>query len=164
MFLVRFKRNKNLTLIYTIIQLENLLYKGQWQGFFSYGNEYGTIVSGQEAEFRLFIEKFDNGEFSGRVIDWDGFGVDGEISKVKGFIEGDIISFIKEYDKMHIIDDFGNCSVQEGVKGYKVVYEGRYNKDKNYFEGDWEIVYDLFSNSELIFQEKVTGKWRMYRN
>jgi hypothetical protein len=54
--------------------MSELLYIGQWQGFFSYGPEYGEIVHGQEVEFRLFIEEYNEGQFSGKVIDWEGIG------------------------------------------------------------------------------------------
>jgi hypothetical protein len=144
--------------------MENLLYIGQWQGFFKYGPEYGTIVEGQEAEFRLFIEDYKDGEFGGRVIDWEGFGVDGEVSIVKGFVNKEMISFTKQYDQSFIIDEWGNSSIEEGAPGHKVIYEGRFDKKTNYFVGQWEIVRDLAHTPELTLEEVATGTWRMRRH
>ena len=123
--------------------MDNLLYIGQWQGFFKYGPEYGTIVEGQEAEFRLFIEEYKDGEFSGRVIDWEGFGANGEVSIVKGFVNGEMIGFTKQYDQSFIIDECGNSSIEQGIPGHKVIYEGRFDKKENHFFGQWEIVSDM---------------------
>jgi len=67
--------------------MDDLLNIGQWQGFFKYGPEYGNLINGKEAEFRLFIEDYTNGQFSGRVIDWEGFGVEGKTAFGKGFIK-----------------------------------------------------------------------------
>jgi hypothetical protein len=85
--------------------MNNLLCIGQWQGFYSYGPEYGEYIEGKETEFRLFIEEITKDEFSGRVIDWDGFGADGQISEVKGFISGQVISFIKKYPNCQLMDE-----------------------------------------------------------
>ena len=144
--------------------MDNLLYIGQWQGFFKYGPEYGTIVEGQEAEFRLFIEDHKDGEFSGRIIDWEGFGVNGEVSVVKGFVNGDLISFTKQYSQSFIIDDWGNSSTEEKVPGHRVLYEGRFDKKTNHFLGAWEIVRDLAHTPELTLEEVMTGTWRMHRH
>jgi hypothetical protein len=144
--------------------MENLLYTGQWQGFFKYGPEYGTIVEGQEAEFRLFIEELKEGQFKGRVIDWDGVGAEGETSIVNGFIKGDMISFTKQYEQHYIIDPWGESDIEHGEPGHKVIYEGYFDKKTNSFIGEWEIIYDITHTTELTIQEIFSGTWRMHRN
>ncbi|HLP37962.1 hypothetical protein [Lacibacter sp.] len=144
--------------------MSNLLSLGQWQGFFQYGPEYGTIIEGQEAEFRLFIEDYNDGKFSGRIIDWEGLGVDGEVSEVHGFIDGDLMSFTKQYSRSFIIDEFGNTSIEEGVPGHSVIYEGHFDKETNNFLGKWEIVREVGHTSELTLEEVCSGSWRMRRH
>ncbi|WP_153796621.1 hypothetical protein [Foetidibacter luteolus] len=144
--------------------MDNLLYIGQWQGFFKYGPEYGTIVEGQEAEFRLFIEEYKDGQFSGRIIDWEGIGTNGEVSVMKGFIHGNIVSFTKQYHQSIIIDEWGNSSSEEGVPGHTVIYEGHFDKKTNHFVGKWEIVKDLAHAPDLTIEEVYTGTWRMHRH
>lgn len=144
--------------------MDNLLYIGQWRGFFKYGPEYGTIVEGNEAEFRLFVEEYKDGEFSGRIIDWDGLGVDGEVSVMKGFINEGVVSFTKHYDQNFIIDELGNSSIIEGVAGHTVIYEGHFDETMNYFVGTWEIAIDLEHTSDVTLQEIWAGTWRMHRH
>lgn len=144
--------------------MNDLLSIGQWQGFFKYGPEYGTIIEGNEAEFRLFIEEYNDGKFSGRIIDWDGLGADGEVSEMQGFIDGDLISFKKQYFRSFIIDEFGNTSVEEDVPGHTVIYEGRFDKKTNNFLGKWEIVRELSHTPYLTLEEVLSGTWRMCRH
>lgn len=143
--------------------MDNLLYIGQWQGFFQYGPEYGSIVAGQEAEFRIFIEEVIEGQFKGRVIDWDGLGANGEISSVKGFISGNFINFTKQYSENYLIDEWGDCITQDVVPGHKVVYEGNYDKMSNTFIGTWEISIDMEHTPHLTIEDVMTGTWRMHR-
>lgn len=144
--------------------MDNLLYIGQWQGFFKYGPEYGTIVEGHEVEFRLFIEEYERGQFRGRIIDWDGLGVDGEVSVMKGFINEGAVSFTKHYGQNFIIDELGNSSIIEGLPGHTVIYEGHFDEKMKCFVGTWEIVIDLEHTTDVTFQEILSGTWRMYRH
>lgn len=143
--------------------MSHLLSLGQYQGFFQYGAVYGTLIEGQKAEFRLFIEEYKNGIFSGRIIDWEGMGADGEVSAVQGFIEGDLISFTKQYSRRLIFDDFGNTTIEEGMPGYAVIYEGHFDKETNNFQGSWEIVQDTFHTPTLMIEDISSGSWRLHR-
>ncbi|MBM3417500.1 MAG: hypothetical protein FJY17_01090 [Bacteroidetes bacterium] len=145
-------------------KMDNLLCIGQWQGFYSYGPEYGEYVESKEAEFRLFIEEITKDEFSGRVIDWDGFGVDGEISEVKGFISGQLISFIKKYPNCRLMDKFGNVEVVEDMPSIEVLYKGEFDSAKGSFAGKWEISQDVEEEEGLINKYITTGIWRLHRS
>jgi len=144
--------------------VDDLLYIGQWQGFYSYGPEYGEYVQGKEAEFRLFIEEIYNDEFSGRVIDWDGFSVDGEISEVKGFISGQLISFIKKYPNCRLMDEFGSVEVVQDLPSIEVLYKGEFNSAKGSFVGIWEITQDMEAEDGLINKYITTGIWHLHRS
>ena len=144
--------------------MEELLYIGQWQGFFEYGPEYGDFVQGHQAEFRLFIEAYQDGQFSGRIIDWEGLGANGEVADVKGFIDEDLISFTKQYPQMHTIDKWGNSGVEQDVPGHKVVYEGRFEKTTKSFVGTWEINTEVEHTPESTLEYVMTGTWRMHRS
>lgn len=143
--------------------MSDLLYIGQWQGFFSYGPEYGDIIQGQEVEFRLFIEEYSDGQFTGRVIDWEGIGANGEVAEVKGFIRSDYISFTKKYPEFYVLDEWGNESIEQDMPGHSVVYEGRYDFQNKCFMGSWEITMSGELIGEFLIEEITTGKWRMKR-
>jgi hypothetical protein len=137
------------------------LHKGQWQGFFCYGPEYPQFVEGKEAEFRLFVEDFHEGKFRGRVIDWEGFGVDGEVADVVGLVENDIISFTKTYNQLLIIDEWGRSRTVPDEPGHVVTYEGSFDIDTGSYVGIWEISYDLGGDDEFSIEHICTGTWRM---
>jgi hypothetical protein len=141
--------------------MEDFLHIGQWQGFFQYGSEYGEYIEGKEVEFRLFIENFEKGNFSGRIIDWEGVGANGEVSKVEGFINGNFISFRKGYPQLLIIDEWGETSTHPATTGHTVAYEGNYDHDKNYFFGTWQISFEIGQVGEFLVEELNNGTWRM---
>ena len=143
--------------------MTDLLHIGQWQGFYQYGPEYGEYVEGKEAEFRLFIEEFREGEFKGRAIDWDGFGASGEVSEVQGFVEDRFISMTKKYSRSYSIDEWGN-QLEEDKEGHTVVYEGVFDIKSNCFVGTWEIATDLEHTQDLTLQHVVGGTWSMHRH
>lgn len=140
--------------------MEEPLSVGQWQGFFSYGPEYGEILEGAEVEFRMFIEHFKNGEFSGRIIDWNGAGENGAVCFMKGFIDGDFISFIKQYNRLHTFDQWGNVETND-TKGYEVLYEGRLFTKEKCVRGTWEISFTIADEAEQSIEEVSTGTWRI---
>jgi hypothetical protein len=141
--------------------MEDILYKGQWQGFFKYGPGYGAYLNGKEAEFRLFIEEYNNGGFSGRVIDWEGIGAEGAVSKLNGFIKGNFISFIKEYSQLLLIDELGNMSTHNDNPGHTVAYEGNYDPLTKSFYGSWEISTDIKPIGQYWLEQVNGGTWRM---
>jgi hypothetical protein len=83
-------------------------FTGQWVGFFSYGPEYGEEFAREKVEFRIFIDDFNEGEFAGRAVDLEGFGASYEIAQVKGYVDGDFISFTKEYPHYYYMDEARN--------------------------------------------------------
>lgn len=143
--------------------MENILHIGQWQGFFQYGSGYGEFISGQEVEFRLFIEEYKDGIFSGRIIDWDGYEADGEVSYVKGFVENHFISFTKQYDRHLTFDEMGNTVIVEGSDGLQVVYEGRFDEKNNRFIGKWEIINAALHTPVITVEYVAKGTWEMQR-
>ncbi|RZJ86312.1 MAG: hypothetical protein EOO60_13605 [Hymenobacter sp.] len=141
--------------------MQDILDIGQWQGFFRYGAEYGKPIAGQEAEFRLFIEEYCDGQFSGRIIDWEGIGVNGEVSTVNGLLSGDLISFTKQYSTLFGLDNMGNSTTVEGIPGHSVVYEGRLDPNSKSFLGTWKIRLAIGPTGKKIVNHVATGTWRM---
>ena len=134
---------------------------GQWQIFFTYGPEYGEFIEGEEVEFRLFIESIIDGTFKGRSIDWAGIGAGGEKALVQGFIENYFIKFTKQYDQNLIMDYDGSVSIDDSLAPTQVVYEGRYDKERNVFSGTWEIIVQEGSFGGILGQQISSGYWYM---
>jgi len=112
----------------------------------------------------MFIENYEAGKFSGRVIDWEGLGAQGEVSKLSGFIDGNFISFTKEYTHLHVIDQWGNTASHSDVPGHMVFYKGVYDRDSKCFHGSWKTSPEVVTIDELTIEEvnTGTGTWRMY--
>ena len=102
--------------------------KGTWQG--EYTNQYDEKV-----EFEIHLGQNDNG-FKGECYDLYDKKVK---SKIAGFVEGDLISFTKEYDEPIVSDEVGNVLVDMEIYHPGVHYYGRFNVGKNRYEGAWEI-------------------------
>jgi hypothetical protein len=141
--------------------VKDLLHIGQWQGFFVYGPEYGNLLEGKEAEFRFFIEEYNQGKFSGKVIDWEGIGADGEVSAMEGFIEHNTIRFTKQYAQLMVIDEWGNTTDAPGLPGHQVSYEGNFDVAAECFYGSWEISISMEQVGEFSVEEIARGTWRM---
>jgi hypothetical protein len=137
------------------------LHIGQWQGFYQYGPEYGRNIEGKEAEFRLFIEDMVDGRFKGRCIDWSGFGAEGEVAIVEGFVDGFFISFVKQYDAAFYVDDWGRSALIEEATGHTVEYQGHYNLSAKCFKGRWEISKVVGSSENETIEEFCSGTWTL---
>jgi hypothetical protein len=137
---------------------------GQWKGFFEYGTQYGDKLSGEKVEFRLFLKHSDNGEFEGTCADLEGMGSSFEVSKIRGFTDHTFISFTKEYEQYHSIDEEGNLYPQTTGQRPRLSYNGQYDKSTNSFRGNWEII----SNERLYFDGSLvqfsTGIWEMMKD
>jgi hypothetical protein len=141
--------------------MEDLLDIGQWRGFYCYGPEYGDMLQGKEAEFRMFIEEYNDGRFSGRVIDWEGVGANGEVSKLNGSLNGYLINFTKEYSASLIIDEWGNTTTDPNIPGHTVIYEGRYDPQAKCFSGSWIIAMNAGTIDAPLIENFSSGTWRM---
>ena len=56
---------------------------------------------------------------------------------IQGFIEGSMISFIKQYPCYCTIDEAGNVTLFENQPASEIHYSGTLIND--HFEGEWEI-------------------------
>lgn len=130
-----------------------------WKGEFQYDKaDYGfdTIV-----QFELEVE-FENGTIKGIATDPE-FE---ELSKlpiiVKGFIEGDHISFIKSYPLRYESDENGNSFIKKSEKGQDVVYDGYFDPFVDKWTGHWEILMDETKVDVDLYENfYVGGIWEL---
>lgn len=105
--------------------------KGTWRG--EYADQYDEKV-----EFEIHLDQNNDG-FKGKGYDL----YDRKVKfKIAGFVEGNLISFTKEYDESIVSDEVGNVFVDMETHHPGVHYYGRFNSDKNKFEGTWEVQVD----------------------
>lgn len=111
----------------------------QWLGYFSYGPEYGEDLAGEKVTFRLVVDSFNDGQFTGRSVDLEGIGANYEIAQINGYIEGYFISFTKQYPYFYGLDEAGNTIDDKGKQHPIVAYSGEYKPATKTYAGQWEL-------------------------
>ncbi len=116
-----------------------------------------------EYENYEMIVSYDKGNFLGEIIDNTFFELTGLKCEVKGFIQDDFISFIKQYPCEYFIDTNGMFQINKLKKGHQVTYQGNFNLEEGKWEGEWEII---IKSETFIFNTKVnehfiSGPWEM---
>ncbi|MFI5140804.1 MAG: hypothetical protein ACHQII_00485 [Bacteroidia bacterium] len=134
---------------------------GQWTFVIVYGPEYGE----QENQELYFDAEFiqDKDLFTGTGRDTGGSGASPDIATIKGFLEDDEISFIKQYTTNHYIDEEGKITIDKNVPGPEINYYGSFNKLNGMFEGHWEMLMGSQKYGEGWFDDMATGTWAMKR-
>jgi hypothetical protein len=114
---------------------------GTWSGELTYGEEYGPDLQNKKLKFRLILKE-DEGDITGECIDTGGTGIITEPASINGFIEDDMISFVKQYPTFYIIDPKG---------------------ENGTFEGDWHVVYEIKQLTFGFAEYALSGTWMMKR-
>ncbi|MFX8641196.1 hypothetical protein ABTM21_20275, partial [Acinetobacter baumannii] len=71
--------------------------------------------------------------------DLEGIGANYEIAQVVGYIDGDLISFIKQYSHLYYLDEIGNTKEDKNKQHPIVAYSGEFHLDTKTFAGQWEL-------------------------
>lgn len=139
-------------------------FTGQLVGHFAYGPEYGDDLVGEKVQFRLFVDNFKNGQFTGRSIDLEGIGANYEIAQVSGFIDENFISFTKQYPHFYGLYEAGNTVDDKNKQHPSVSYTGDYNPDTKTFAGQWELRMEIQPVGEYWLEDICTGTWVIRRD
>lgn len=137
---------------------------GKWQGTLIYGEGYDEESIGKSLDFEFDIIDTE-GEITATGKDLKGHGYNSTGSYINGFVDDDIISFIKQYNKGLTIDEEGNEEYMPPEENYEVNYSGLYNHITKEFEGDWEIVtlMESIENPDEKFIHICSGTWKMHK-
>ncbi len=138
--------------------MSNININGLWTFVVVYGAEYGDL----ENQELIFEAEFSQNEdtFTAVGIDKSGVGMSSDLAKIRGFLDGDTISFVKQYEFSHYASEDGNTIIDKNNVGHEINYFGTYDSTSDLFYGDWDITtrpkgfwYDL----------TATGTWTMRR-
>ncbi len=103
-------------------------------GAFSYSNDF---IDSFLFEGKIVMI---NGSFEGSISEEEFTDVTNEKVYIKGFIDGDHISFVKSYPfSYYLSEDETEIVFDPYKKGHDVIYDGYLNTQSNEFEGNWEI-------------------------
>ena len=73
---------------------------------------------------------------------------------VKGFIEGEKISFVLQYKHMHRMNKEGGVDVDSQEQGPEIFYSGIFNHSSGEYQGDWAIERNSKSGGSGTFRIK----------
>jgi hypothetical protein len=109
--------------------------KKNWIGRYGYSFEEGN-----EWYFSFEINAdYIDGSFEGTVSEEEFTGYTNDLVHVKGFIEEDMISFVKTYPHLYIVDEKGDVYVDKSQRGHSVTYQGYFDESKSEWYGEWEV-------------------------
>ena len=132
---------------------------GKWRVTIIYGSQYKTLA-GKKLQCLMELRDTGDGQFEGIAKDLEGLGMNPFEAKITGFLEGENISFVKQYKHSGNTDADGVFHVDETKPGKDVQYSGRYNPHYGYFIGEWVIeVYRIKKGKDLTYSSK--GNWAM---
>jgi hypothetical protein len=132
-----------------------------WTGVIHYGKNYRRLKD-KEIYFELEIKQ-DGEKITGISMDTGGFGASPDPATIKGEINENKISFIKQYSSRHFLNSKGEMIVDKSQPGPEIFYTGIYNDEDESFSGDWlmKIKFKLFKLLPLTFN--FGGSWTMKR-
>ena len=131
-----------------------------WTGRYGYSFDEGSD------DFYAFqiTATYNNGSFEGTLYDEEFSGHTQDLVHVKGFIEGDLISFVTTYPYYFAYKDDGSIIVDKSVKGHNVTYEGYFNERTGSWNGQWEIIVSEKRTKQAPEDYKeyfIKGPWEM---
>lgn len=146
--------------IYFFIMSTSKTFTGKWLGSFSYlqENEFTDQVVLPDVTFSL--ELYDeNGSFTGTCIDDEVKDIMKGVITVKGFVDGDIISFTKQYPSFYFTDENGQIQVDPSQAHPPIIYSGIYDAECNTYSGEWEMTIATENIQGECFDDMIGGSW-----
>jgi len=133
-----------------------------WKGKFSYLVGYETINQYKEVEFTMELT-LENETISGTSYDDESKDYFDAPAIVKGFYEGNTISFILKYPCSYFLNDDGVIELDKDNEHPDIHYLGKIDDSKKSVQGTWEIGYIVESGIEKDIVEIFNGEFQMNR-
>ncbi len=112
---------------------------GRWIGYYEYGESYPQSLQGKRTNFVLNLKET-AGEFSGECIDISENNKINPAAEIKGFVNENLISFIKQYSYQLFIHDDGRREADYYNTHPEIEYTGYFDENTNKYTGEWSMV------------------------
>lgn len=105
------------------------------------GNYYDIDQHGEECpySFKMEVVLDERFNFIGTVWEEEFSCISGKHLSVKGYIDEDHISFVKQYPCLFEYDEKGNVIIDESKSGHHVIYDGYWDETNSNWIGEWEV-------------------------
>ncbi|WP_438711042.1 hypothetical protein ACSTS3_21270 [Aquimarina muelleri] len=130
---------------------------GNWEGYYEYGEGYILPYFGERVKIEVII-KGENDSFTGSTTEEESnLSVPSE-ARIKGFTEGDMISFVKTYPINPQIDGYSNkIQIKEGQ--LDIEHVGFCDHKNQSIYGSWQIQQVFKNEYNQDDVEYVGGIW-----
>lgn len=135
---------------------------GRWTGKLIYGNSFGPLE--HEALFFTLDLEQKGDEITGTLRDVDGIGLSPYEHKIKGFVDGTLINFVKAYQSPVLFEEPVGSEATEPRPDTEVSFSGTYDAATGEYEGEWIIVSGYILYGDVFFESDNGGTWRMRRD
>jgi hypothetical protein len=126
---------------------------GKWEGYYQYGEGYVLPQFGERVQFMALIEEGEESEGFVGTVDEDAseFTV-ALMASLKGYVEGELVSFIKTYEE--------NPRLEEGKKRetLEIEHQGYMDEKHNAMYGSW-LMEEIQQDEEGDYEAVCTGTW-----
>lgn len=99
----------------------------------------------------------------GTSVDTGGVGCNPDVADIKGFIDGNTISFRKQYRSTVTEDENGAEIIEKGRPSPEVEYIGTIDRTIYKIEGEWQINIAVQALKDTWLDETWAGHWVMTR-
>jgi len=113
-------------------------FTGEWEGYYIYGKGYSAQRRKIKVGFYLKMS-LKNGVLNGTVEEYVTKVHLKQPAKLSGSMEGQHISFTKQYPCYFEIDVDRNVNIDKDRTAHPVHYSGKFDPVTNTFSGDWEL-------------------------
>lgn len=136
---------------------------GNWTGFYKFDNPAIQKSTGfEQTIFNITIQEVNNSGFTGIVEDnLETGGTDG-VGKIKGYVIGERVEFVKQMPIMTLILDKKGTRKTLNRKHRPIYYTGTFSTDKKTIRGNWQLKAGfIWIYLSPIYLCQTKGTWEM---
>ena len=139
-----------------------MILEGKWKGYYAYGQGYPPPYFGERVAMEVILKGDDDDGFEGIASEEESPISIPDESKISGFMQEDMISFVKTYPNYYQLNEDREYGVQEG-KEMELRNHGYYDEKYACFFGFWELEVEVFDNIMGPSQVIYGGTWKLER-
>jgi hypothetical protein len=129
---------------------------GKWVGYYEYGLGYDLPYFGQRVKYQIEVTFEDDNIIGTASEEKSEYSVDSKAT-IKGYIEDDLISFVKTYPIKSTIQE--DHTIQNSKGEQFVNHTGILDQDKMVMYGLWTIEIHTIEKDEFYEPNQCEGIW-----
>ncbi len=135
-------------------------FSGKWEGHYAHGRQYSE--ERQKERIGFFVDMtVEDGILNGICEEYVTKVHMKKPAVLTGFIEGNVINFIKKYPFHYSVDENKVIEVDFSSTSHSVHYSGVYDPASGLLSGEWKIGVTVDGNIHGESNYLITGTWQM---